>query len=120
MNRKRYAGLFKLRKTDYKGWAKGLKIAGYATDPKYPNKLITLIERYRLDKYDTGNSGGSNEQPQENTAGKSTDVYNQYLVKKGDTLYSISKKVGLTVEELMSLNQLESANISVDQVLKIK
>ena len=44
--RKRYANLFKHKPTDYKAWARGLKKAGYATDPKYPQKLISLIERY--------------------------------------------------------------------------
>lgn len=48
----RYAGLFKLRRTDYKGWAKGLRKAGYATNPNYPSKLIELIERYKLYNYD--------------------------------------------------------------------
>lgn len=47
-----YASLFDLRITDYKGWAKGLKKAGYATDPQYPNKLISIIEKYRLHEYD--------------------------------------------------------------------
>jgi flagellum-specific peptidoglycan hydrolase FlgJ/LysM repeat protein len=50
--RGRYAELFKLEKDDYEGWAKGLRAAGYATDPKYPDKLIGLIERYELAKYD--------------------------------------------------------------------
>ena len=50
--RSRYDFLFELNKRDYKAWAKGLKKAGYATDPKYPDKLINLIERYRLDRYD--------------------------------------------------------------------
>ena len=49
----RYSSLFSLKKTDYKGWAKGLKKAGYATDPSYANKLITIIETYDLYKYDT-------------------------------------------------------------------
>jgi len=47
-NRKRYESLFQLGSKDYKGWAKGLKQCGYATDPKYPEKLINLIERYDL------------------------------------------------------------------------
>jgi len=51
-NKKRYSKLFKLKITDYKGWAKGLRKAGYATDPKYPKKLISIIERYELYKYD--------------------------------------------------------------------
>lgn len=50
--RKWYAPLFQLRITDYKGWAHGLKKAGYATDPAYPQKLISLIERYQLQQYD--------------------------------------------------------------------
>ena len=50
--RPRYASLFKLEKTDYKAWAKGLKAAGYATDLQYPTKLIGIIERFQLYKYD--------------------------------------------------------------------
>ncbi len=49
---KRYAFLFDLKPADYKGWAKGLKKAGYATNPEYPKKLINLIERYELYKFD--------------------------------------------------------------------
>ena len=51
-NRGRYSFLFDLERDNYKQWAKGLKKAGYATDPKYPQKLIDLIERYELYKYD--------------------------------------------------------------------
>lgn len=54
LKRPRYAKLFELRPTDYKGWAHGLKEAGYATDPGYPHKLISLIERYELHKLDKG------------------------------------------------------------------
>lgn len=50
--RDRYKFLFDLRTTDYKGWAYGLKKAGYATDPAYPKKLIKLIEDYHLYEYD--------------------------------------------------------------------
>ncbi len=52
-NRSRYAFLFDFDKTDYKSWAFGLKQAGYATDPKYPTKLIKLIDDYQLNQYDT-------------------------------------------------------------------
>ncbi|RFC54828.1 glucosaminidase domain-containing protein [Brumimicrobium aurantiacum] len=51
-SRSRYASLFELEITDYKAWAHGLKDAGYATNPKYPKRLIDLIERYNLDQYD--------------------------------------------------------------------
>jgi flagellum-specific peptidoglycan hydrolase FlgJ len=51
--RSRYAALFTLKITDYKGWAEGLKAAGYATNPKYPQLLVNLIERYQLYIYDS-------------------------------------------------------------------
>ena len=54
LQRSRYAALFELKSTDYKGWAHGLKKAGYATDPRYPQKLIDLIERYELHNLDVG------------------------------------------------------------------
>lgn len=49
---KRYANLFMLPRGDYKAWAKGLKAAGYATNPKYPTLLIGMIELYELDNLD--------------------------------------------------------------------
>ena len=55
LKRKRYASLFQLKTTDYKGWAKGLKKAGYATNPKYPQLLIDLIENNNLAQYDEKN-----------------------------------------------------------------
>ena len=61
----RYKFLFELEITDYKGWAIGLKKAGYATDPEYPSKLISLIERYKL--YDLDFAGGG-EQEQTGTS----------------------------------------------------
>ncbi len=57
--RNRYAFLFNLDKTDYKAWAKGLKEAGYATDPNYPTRLIKIIEDYELYKYDIQSSDKS-------------------------------------------------------------
>lgn len=52
MKNQRYAFLFDLEPTDYKGWAKGLKTAGYATNPKYPELLINLIEKFNLQRFD--------------------------------------------------------------------
>lgn len=52
LGKKRYRKLFALAKTDYKGWAHGLRKAGYATDPKYGDKLIKLIEELELHRYD--------------------------------------------------------------------
>ncbi len=50
-----YKTLFELDRTDYRAWAKGLKKCGYATDPAYPAKLISVIERYELYRFDTQN-----------------------------------------------------------------
>lgn len=52
--RDRYADLFKLKTTDYKGWARGLKKAGYATNPRYPQLLIRIIEENHLYEFDKG------------------------------------------------------------------
>ncbi|MCR4825241.1 MAG: glucosaminidase domain-containing protein [Bacteroidales bacterium] len=51
-NRPRYQSLFELEPTDYQAWARGLKKAGYATDPSYADKLIKQIEDYQLDRFD--------------------------------------------------------------------
>ncbi|WP_420574860.1 glucosaminidase domain-containing protein [Kordia sp.] len=113
--RSRYASLFKLPKDDYKGWAKGLKKAGYATDRKYPKKLIALIERYELYKYDAEVLG---KKPED--AKKVTTHNDRYTVSKGDTLYSIARKHKITVAKLKSLNGLEGNDIFVGQVLFVK
>lgn len=107
--RSRYADLFKLRKDDYKGWAKGLRKAGYATDPKYPDKLISIIERYQLHRYDEEVLG----KPRSPEVG----AIKTYSVQAGDTLYSISRRFNLTVETLKSYNGLQDNIISVGQVL---
>ena len=62
--RDRYAQLFELDPTDYEGWAKGLKACGYATDPAYADRLITLIEKHDLHALDVPGgrwSGGQSE-----------------------------------------------------------
>lgn len=63
----RYASLFSLDKNDYKGWAYGLKAAGYATDPSYPTKLIAIIEEMGLDVYDNCDATSSAENAHEYT-----------------------------------------------------
>ncbi|MBQ3636267.1 MAG: glucosaminidase domain-containing protein [Bacteroidales bacterium] len=54
VSKSRYAELFKLKRTDYEGWARGLKKCGYATEPTYAERLIKIIEEEKLHKYDTG------------------------------------------------------------------
>ncbi|WP_299107634.1 glucosaminidase domain-containing protein [uncultured Tenacibaculum sp.] len=113
ITRKRYASLFRLRHTDYKGWAYGLKKAGYATDRKYPQKLIALIHKYDLNKYDRI--------PKRGKKGKRVVAQNSYYkVQKGDTLYSIARKHNISVKELKSNNGLRDNTISIGQDLLIK
>jgi flagellum-specific peptidoglycan hydrolase FlgJ len=117
-SRPRYSPLFKLNKTDYKAWAKGLKTAGYATDTLYPTKLIGLIERYQLYKYDIGGKGKIQE-----TEIKSEEISlakERYVVVKGDTLYSISKKYNIPIEELKKQNNLFDNAISIGQSILIE
>jgi len=108
-NRKRYAKLFQLDKDDYKGWAKELRRAGYATDKRYPQKLIALIERYDLSKFD--------EKSSKRRRNKKVDY--THIVAKGDTLYSISRKYNVTVQELQLINAIEGTELNIGQVLKI-
>lgn len=114
--RSRYAFLFNLRHTDYKGWARGLRKAGYATDPRYPQKLIYLIEKYDLHQYDKH----ARKVNYNNTAVVTTDSNNIHTVRKGDTLYSLSRKYYMSVDELMKLNNLRSADLSIGQPIKVK
>ena len=114
--RSRYNDLFKHKKDDYKSWAKGLKKAGYATDPKYPDKLIRIIETYELFVYDEEVLGKKKSKKKEK---KSSNI-KSYVVEKGDTLYSISRKFNLTVDTLKTYNDLDSNTIDVGQVLYLE
>ena len=114
--RSRYAFLFNYRRDDYKKWAHGLRQAGYATDRKYPEKLIAIIERYKLHEYDEAvvDTGLSPvRQP------KQYDVFT-HTVEKGDTLYAISRRYDISVDELRRLNNLNDNIISIGQVLNIR
>jgi len=120
---KRYSNLFRLSKGDYKGWAKGLRQAGYATDPKYPEKLINYIESYNLSQYDEKVLGKkiSKEEAKvllEDDLG--VDEASLYEIQKGDTFYSVSRKFNLTVEELKQKNNLTENTLSVGQKLIVK
>ncbi len=114
--RSRYAFLFDYDTTDYKNWAKGLRKAGYATDKKYPQKLIYLIEKHQLDQYDTRVSKSVYENNKPVIAEKNA----VHIVRKGDTLYSLSKRYYVSIDALMKLNQLRDANLSVGQKLMVK
>lgn len=116
-SRPRYAALFQLDKSDYKAWAVGLKAAGYATDPKYPDKLIGLIERYQLERFDNEVLGKDKTYVPKNVFAMDSA---KHQVEKGDTLYSISKKYNLTIEDLKKKNSLSDNSLSLGQSLIIK
>lgn len=134
VGKKRYESLFTYEKDDYKAWAKGLRACGYATDPNYPDKLISYIERYNLHQYDCQITGKNyvainktaptkkssynvNSDPKINLDSNDPNLYE---VQKGDTLYSISKKFNLLVDDLKQKNNLTDNAISIGQKLKVK
>ncbi len=117
VNGKRYASLFELEPTDYKGWAYGLKQAGYATNPKYPELLISSIEKHLLYQYDVGNKRvvpQNDDVPvfAENTKTESSiKEYNgipAYVVKPGDTYQSIANDRKMMRWEISKYNDLDS------------
>lgn len=118
--RQRYMFLFNLERSDYKGWAKGLKKAGYATDPKYPVKLISLIERYDLARFDRQVLGEYYKEIPSKGRVKVRGKRAMHIVEKGDTLYSISRRYKLSVDELKAINGLEGTSISIGQQLYFK
>ncbi len=130
--RDRYAFLFDYDVTDYKAWAKGLKKAGYATNPKYPTLLIDLIERHGLDKYDQLHEKVSTKNPEiaaeVNTAKPitvtvtsamvnthtvivSNNKINAITVKEGDTFYKIAKEFEIGLWQLYKYNDLANDDI---------
>lgn len=134
LKKKNYARLFELDKNDFNGWAYGLKACGYATNPKYPQLLLNIIIKYQLDQYDRPEGelakikredrvlGEINEtvnQPQQDSISKTTPDDKIYTVKQGDTLYNISKRFGITVDELKALNKMPDFGIKIGQKLVV-
>lgn len=136
LTKSRYLELFELSITDYKGWAKGLKKAGYATNSKYPQLLMEIIEQNKLYEYDkhperylaekdvTPDSRTLNviapnpakKMPQNSPtppALKRNKVngIKCIQVKAGDTFYGISKRTGLTIAELKYLNEMPEDHV---------
>ena len=142
----RYASLFELKPTDYKSWAKGLRKAGYATNPKYPDILIRNIEQYNLQQYSLAaanevpvietnkyqddkepvvkKSNESNDQ----TASSSNEVLDvklnvinklQYIVgKKGTSLLAIATENDINLNKLLFYNDLsEDGILKNDQII---
>ena len=129
-NRPRYTALFKFAKNDYSAWANGLKEAGYATDVAYPSKLIGLIQRYQLNKYDDEVLNNDLNEVIKNTSTGTVNTDNSgatvssnpsyHIVIKGDTLYSLSKKYNVSIETLKQKNNITESGISLGQTLVLQ
>lgn len=119
---RRYQSLFSLKITDYKGWARGLKACGYATSPTYAQKLIGIIELYKLYQYDTAKTYDkfmadhlSKDVPARmGSTLHPIHIYNKnyYLaVRQGDTFRSIAKEVGISYRKLAKYNERDKDGI---------
>ena len=109
-DRSRYSFLFELDKTDYKAWAKGLKQAGYATDPNYPKRLIELIERYDLHKYDKQSYTSKEENvatPVKQQVTKNESGLKHIYVQNGESYYTISKKYNILFGLIYKYNDVD-------------
>lgn len=120
----RYASLFQLEASDYKGWAYGLRKAGYATNPRYPQILITNIEKYNLQQYDNGvitdssamaqiktAPGTGSNSPQQEIAFKGNTKLNglkAFFAAKGTSLLAIAMKADIPLVKLLEYNDLGS------------
>lgn len=107
--RPRYAPLYELKITDYKGWAKGLKKYGYAEDPKYPEKLISIIERYNLQQYVKGTKKKKTIDIVQPDVRLLRDVYMAWgllyvLAEEGDTYERIAADTGFDARDLARYN----------------
>jgi LysM repeat protein len=141
LQRPRYASLFQLASTDYKGWAYGLKKAGYATDPHYPQKLISLIERYQLNNLDNGVDVAYKPKPAETTkngrkASSSSDVITVgasreiemfegrikfVRVKPGEDLKKLARDLEMTHGMIARWNDMDkNASIQEGQIIFIQ
>jgi LysM repeat protein len=133
----RYADLFRLDITDYKGWARGLKKAGYATAPHYAESLIKIIEDYKLYEYDHAMNGGKLDMIDTNDGRKKQadkNLINPYqtrkvvfrnglksiVVKAGDTPQSIVDEFDMSLWELYKYNDLpDDHRLQVNEILYI-
>ena len=126
----RYAFLFEYSSTDYKSWAEGLKKAGYATNPKYPQLLINLIEKYELNQYDQKIRQSDLlkhkiESESEvlltlNRINLSSNFIKTLIVKEGESIKDVSKLTHISVKRLLKYNEKTCEEISVGEILYLQ
>ena len=109
-NRSRYSFLFELDRTDYKAWAKGLKQAGYATDPNYAKRLIALIEENNLHQYDLQSyheTTANVQTPVKQKPAKNESGLKFVRVQKGESYYTIAKAHKIPFSLICSYNDVD-------------
>lgn len=132
--RSHYSFLFDYESTDYKRWAKGLKKAGYATDPKYPSKIIKTIETYKLAQYDQPGAGEGEEVPIEPfQAGvelrKKTrsflfrnykkGIFNRnraafFVAQPSETALAAATRMGIPYHRFLKFNDLKDGDVLIE------
>ncbi len=114
---RRYQSLFQLKITDYRGWARGLKAAGYATSPTYADALIRIIEMYNLDQFDSGKFQQEKKAPIIPVSNAQSSFFQRHtvyshnknyfiIVEIGDDMATISKETGVSLKKLYQYNDL--------------
>ncbi|HLO60366.1 MAG TPA: glucosaminidase domain-containing protein [Bacteroidales bacterium] len=125
----RYAFLFELNPTDYKGWARGLKKAGYATNPHYAESIIKIIEDFGLNTYDRMAVDDVKENRDKNPVAPNAakrpvlerNRVKYILAKKGDTFESVTAELGKLSWELPQYNDLSDVDsLKAGQVVYIQ
>jgi len=110
----RYRSLFSLKLTDYRGWANGLKAAGYATNPQYAQRLIDIIQLYKLYNYDTQKNydkfvvAHAKSHETESQPLHPIKIYNKnyYIIaRKGDTFKKIGEEINVSYRKIASYNE---------------
>lgn len=110
--RSRYAHLFTLPLEDYAAWAHGLKAAGYATNPRYAENLISTIERYNLQKYDRPVSNKYSHQREALLTGRSLYLCNNLvytIARRGDTFESLANDLEMKAKYLRKYNEVDES-----------
>ncbi len=110
----RYRPLFQLKTTDYKGWAKGLKACGYATSPVYAEKLVEIIQLYKLYQYDSAKgydhfmAQRTKDQNHNGASLHTIKIFNKnyYIIaRRGDTFKAIGEEVGISYRKIAKYNE---------------